>query len=177
MTWVGIRYPEKAVLCPFCKSSLSRSLQFVRCSLCHTAHHADCWKENGNLCSVFRCLGSLHQMHSTASLERSVIARALVPAHLFFNVSTHFLINALNPLVDSLRVPDAIALIVLEMLFIISGMATLVHFRSEAQHSVNEDSVGILSAIALSGNATFVLMLLAYLAVAGWRSLYAMISF
>lgn len=177
MTWVGIRHLEETVLCPFCKSSLSRSGQLIRCSLCHTAHHTECWKENGNVCSVFRCLGSLHQIASATSQERNGYPKALVPAHLCFNVTVHFFINSLNPLVDSLRVPDAIALILLETLFIASGIAALLRFRPLVQHNVNAASLGILSAVALSGNAAFVMMLLMYLAVAGLQSLYALISF
>jgi len=175
--WLPISRSEKTVLCPFCKSSLSRSRQLVRCSLCHTAHHADCWKENGSLCSVFRCLGGLHQIASATLLPGNGLAKALVPAHLCFNVAVHFFINSLNPLVDSLRVPDAIALILLETLFIGSGIMVLLRFRPLVRDNLNADSVGILSTVALSGNAAFVLMLLMYLATAGLQSLYALISF
>lgn len=175
MTWVGIRHPEKTVLCPFCKSSLGG--QLIQCSLCHTAHHAVCWKENGNLCCVFRCLGGLHQIISPASLRRSSFAKPAVLTHLFINTSVHFFINLFSPLVHSFRIPDAIALILLEMMMIASGVAALARFRPLMQNNVEAASVGILSAIALSGNTAFVLMLLMYLVTAGWQSLNALIAF
>lgn len=45
-----------ALYCPYCKNELQDSVGLIRCTQCHTLHHANCWKENGK-CSVFGCSG------------------------------------------------------------------------------------------------------------------------
>src|SRR5262245_28753171 len=41
-------------LCPYCKDSVEENEAVVWPS-CESAHHVDCWTENGGTCSVFGC--------------------------------------------------------------------------------------------------------------------------
>lgn len=48
--------PAHAGKCPFCQSMMKTGTAQVRCPLCDTPHHADCWEENGG-CAVYGCSG------------------------------------------------------------------------------------------------------------------------
>lgn len=41
--------------CPYCATDVETD-EATRCTVCHTAHHADCWDENHG-CAVAACLG------------------------------------------------------------------------------------------------------------------------
>ena len=40
--------------CPFCRSYVEAESRVVKCSVCETVHHEDCWNSNRK-CSVFGC--------------------------------------------------------------------------------------------------------------------------
>lgn len=42
------------LLCPYCRSSINEHEEKIICHECHTAHHRDCWNENGG-CTRFGC--------------------------------------------------------------------------------------------------------------------------
>jgi len=84
------------IICPFCKESLSNSVQVKQCEACLAPHHVECWKEYGR-CTVFGCTGrrsveilnfrlmfpSLILMGSTLNhLTAVVLSPLLVPAFL-----------------------------------------------------------------------------------------------
>ncbi|HEY7160550.1 MAG TPA: RING finger protein [Acidobacteriota bacterium] len=43
-------------ICPYCRSTLSKSDDLVICKSCKTIHHQSCWNTN-HRCSVFGCSG------------------------------------------------------------------------------------------------------------------------
>lgn len=45
--------------CPYCRSEIGEQDAVSRCRKCRTAHHEECWKEQGR-CSVFGCGSSSH---------------------------------------------------------------------------------------------------------------------
>jgi len=47
----------KAV-CPYCRESIQENEKTVRCILCRTTHHNECWTEGAH-CSVFGCNGKV----------------------------------------------------------------------------------------------------------------------
>lgn len=60
--------------CPYCKTPLKNAIELVQCVSCKTVHHASCWAENNNRCSIFGCQNSLginyviHQRHALLKL-------------------------------------------------------------------------------------------------------------
>ena len=42
--------------CPYCRERMKPDDSCVRCMLCRTTHHEDCWEEAGH-CSVYGCAG------------------------------------------------------------------------------------------------------------------------
>jgi hypothetical protein len=44
-------------VCPYCKESIKlKDLSSVRCSVCNSVHHNDCWNENKK-CAIYGCSG------------------------------------------------------------------------------------------------------------------------
>lgn len=52
---------ERAVetLCPYCRAVIQEQDEVARCRKCRTAHHEECWREQGR-CSVFGCANTSH---------------------------------------------------------------------------------------------------------------------
>lgn len=52
---------ERAVetLCPYCRAPMEEQDTVARCRKCRTAHHEECWHEQGR-CSVFGCANTSH---------------------------------------------------------------------------------------------------------------------
>jgi hypothetical protein len=62
-------------ICPYCQSILAEGARLLACSACGTAHHADCWAQNGG-CAAVRC-----GKHDLAPIPITDLATAaLVPA-------------------------------------------------------------------------------------------------
>jgi len=45
-------------VCPYCRERIQENETAVRCLLCRTIHHNECWTESGH-CSVFGCKGKV----------------------------------------------------------------------------------------------------------------------
>ena len=45
------------VLCPFCGVPLQPDTQVILCPVEGTPHHLECWRRNGNHCSILGCSG------------------------------------------------------------------------------------------------------------------------
>ena len=43
--------------CPYCRLPIKPSEQVSVCPQCRTPHHADCWTDNGNVCTTYGCTG------------------------------------------------------------------------------------------------------------------------
>ncbi|HEX8103654.1 MAG TPA: RING finger protein [Solirubrobacteraceae bacterium] len=43
--------------CPYCRFPLKEGDGMVRCGACSSAHHADCWDDNGDGCAIVACPG------------------------------------------------------------------------------------------------------------------------
>ncbi|MCZ2156325.1 MAG: NINE protein [Bryobacterales bacterium] len=41
-------------ICPYCRTEMEDASAVVRCPVCSTPHHRECWEENGG-CTVFGC--------------------------------------------------------------------------------------------------------------------------
>ena len=53
--------------CPYCKSAIQQSDEFVGCSECGTRHHKCCWDQYGQ-CSVFGCRASSERIRPRLTL-------------------------------------------------------------------------------------------------------------
>ena len=164
---------SRTPLCPFCRSPLQDLERVIRCGHCATVHHTACWNENANHCSVFRCSGFELVAVAQTGTGRAKFIRLLILFHCLANLTIHFLIHSVRPLVESLRVPDALALIGLECAIIASGFFTFMKFKD----SIEESSLKPLAAVVIFSNAVFVSFLLGYLAQSGLEAFYALISF
>jgi hypothetical protein len=46
--------------CPYCQFVIKSNSDSVRCPVCKTPHHKECWEENRG-CTTFACTGKLHK--------------------------------------------------------------------------------------------------------------------
>lgn len=52
------RLVTEGVNCPYCDYPFQPGHNVVFCPSCNTPHHVDCWKDNGNRCTIFGDLGA-----------------------------------------------------------------------------------------------------------------------
>ncbi len=52
--------------CPYCRFPLKEKDQITFCGVCESAHHSDCWEENGG-CSVVACAGGPQEADASSA--------------------------------------------------------------------------------------------------------------
>ena len=43
--------------CPYCHEPIRPGVTVIRCPVCDTGHHKECWYDNNHRCAVYRCAG------------------------------------------------------------------------------------------------------------------------
>jgi hypothetical protein len=46
-----------SVNCPYCHEPITPGVTVIRCPVCATGHHKECWYSNDRRCAVYRCAG------------------------------------------------------------------------------------------------------------------------
>jgi hypothetical protein len=169
------------MICPFCKASFVEKEPVVACLQCSTIHHPDCWIENRNQCTVFRCDGfhlstrlKFSQLrHQSRSIAFSIFAILLITANYVF----HFFIPDLRPVLATIALPDLTVVFGIELSFIVSSLLLLIFSHRNLVYSPRQDPALFFAGMVFSTNVIFVVSLLYYGLTSGWNKLATVIYF
>lgn len=98
--------------CPYCKTPLKGAIELVQCVKCKTLHHATCWNENGERCSIYGCensIGTNYVVHQRHALLRviyyfGIVAIVLVTFYAMAFVQANLLVPLLMVMIWGLWV-------------------------------------------------------------------------
>lgn len=48
---------EVGKVCPYCQMPIKPGALVMKCPICGIPHHNECWRENGNKCTTYGCVG------------------------------------------------------------------------------------------------------------------------
>ena len=172
---IPIRQPRLIThrTCPFCRSSIQVADSIVECNSCNTLHHAACWKENKNRCSVFHC-NTVRILPAEKRVYVETRMSLFIAIHTAINIVLHFFINSFDVLVDTFHIQDALIVCAIETFILTSAVALLVRYRRTALRF--EDSPVVVFALVILGwNLVFISSLFWYCAANGIPALFALI--
>ena len=60
--------PAVTLRCPYCREPMSPEEPIRRCTACHTRHHEECWRLNGQHCTTFACESRKFEIVPTSAI-------------------------------------------------------------------------------------------------------------
>jgi hypothetical protein len=149
------------------------SESIVRCYSCNTFHHAACWIENKNRCSVFHC-NTLNVLPAQKRVYAESRVSFLIAIHTAINIVLHFFINSFGLLVDAFHIQDALIVCAIETSVLASAIVLLTRYR-RAGLRFEESPLVVFALVILVWNIIFLSGLLWYCAANGIPALFALI--
>jgi hypothetical protein len=142
------------VVCPYCKSSVGKGSDVIRCLECGTRHHWICWTEHGNHCSVFRCQGNLTKIRFRKKSDTLLLLWCLL------NYCIHLALPYFGRFRYAFHLSDAAIVALLEIMILATG-SLLIKSRKVSRPA---RSFGVL---LYSSNVLFAMFLLIEFALRG----------